>query len=108
MKILAGVLIGILGVILITTIPIDYGGPVSEVASAYIERCFHDTHALNVVAAILADYRLYDTLGEAFVLFAAILGVTMILGRNHHKTEEKIEQIDQLYGGSFDGDVYHR
>ncbi|MBU7015631.1 MAG: hypothetical protein HXS52_13570 [Theionarchaea archaeon] len=88
-------------------LPLEYGKPVSDVATYYITHCTEDTGAINVVAAILADYRLYDTVGEATVLFTAILGVTLILGRNHHRTEQKMKQLDKLYGGSPDGDVYH-
>jgi multisubunit Na+/H+ antiporter MnhB subunit len=106
-NVLAGILIVLWGCILAVTLPLHYG-PLHEVASDYLERSLQDTGSVNVVAAILADYRLYDTVGEATVLFTAILGVTLILGRNHHKTEEKIEQMDQLYGGSYDGNVHHR
>ena len=35
----------------------------------------------NLVASVLADWRAYDTMGEAIVLFTAILGVYMALGR---------------------------
>ncbi len=38
-----------------------------------------ETGAANIVTAILLDYRAYDTLGEATVLFCAILGVLAIL-----------------------------
>jgi len=38
-----------------------------------------ETGATNIVTAILLDYRAYDTLGEASVLFCAILGVAAIL-----------------------------
>jgi multisubunit Na+/H+ antiporter MnhB subunit len=34
---------------------------------------------VNLVAAVLADWRAYDTLGEAIVLFAAVLGVYVTL-----------------------------
>lgn len=105
-RILAVLVVLSLGVIL-TGVPLEYTG-LSETASHYLEGSLSDTGSRNVVAAILADYRLYDTLGEATVLFAAILGVTMLLGRSRHRTEERIRKIDQLYGGSYDGDVYHR
>ncbi len=98
MKILAGILIVVWGALLITTITFEYGAPLPEVALQYLEQS-HSMGPVNVVAVILADYRLYDTIGEATVLFAAILGVTLILGRNHHRTEQKIKQLDQLYGG---------
>ncbi|MBC7221770.1 hypothetical protein H5T56_02090 [Candidatus Bipolaricaulota bacterium] len=37
--------------------------------------------ANNVVTAIVFDYRGYDTLGEATVLFTAVTGVALILRR---------------------------
>jgi multicomponent Na+:H+ antiporter subunit B len=36
-------------------------------------------HTTNVVAAIVFDYRGFDTLGEEFILFAAVSGVVMLL-----------------------------
>lgn len=98
MKILAGILIIVWGVFLVVTVNLEYGAPLPEVALQYLEQS-GDMGPVNVVAVILADYRLYDTIGEATVLFVAILGVTLILGRNHHRTEQKIKQLDQLYGG---------
>ena len=100
------ILTGIWAVFLVG-LQLEYATPVSDVAAYYISHSVEDTGAVNVVAAILADDRLYDTIGEATVLFTAILGVTLILGRNHHRTEQKIKQLDKLYGGSPDGDVYH-
>ena len=35
-----------------------------------------DTGAINTIAAIILDYRAYDTLGEATVLFVAVLAVS--------------------------------
>jgi multicomponent Na+:H+ antiporter subunit B len=36
-------------------------------------------HTTNVVAAIVFDYRGFDTMGEEFILFAAITGVVLLL-----------------------------
>ena len=36
-------------------------------------------HATNVVAAVVFDYRGFDTLGEEFILFASVLGVALLL-----------------------------
>lgn len=105
--VLAGILVVVWGGIFYTSFHPEYG-ELTQVASQYLEQSFADTGSLNVVAAILADYRLYDTIGEATVLFAAILGVTLILGRNHHRTEQKIKQLDELYGGEPRGNVYRR
>ena len=48
----------------------------------YIERTTDEIHIPNVVTAVLASYRGYDTFGEAVVIFAAGLGVLLLLGLN--------------------------
>lgn len=37
------------------------------------------THATDLVTAVNFDYRAYDTLGEEFILFAAVLGMAIVL-----------------------------
>jgi len=49
------------------------------VAADYLQRSAGETGAGNVVMAILLDYRGYDTLGEATVIFASIVGAYAIL-----------------------------
>jgi len=44
----------------------------NHVAERYIEGAVAETGAINVIAAIIMDYRAFDTLGEATVLFVAI------------------------------------
>lgn len=44
----------------------------NEVSERYLERAIEETGALNVIASIIIDYRGFDTLGEATVLFVAI------------------------------------
>jgi multisubunit Na+/H+ antiporter MnhB subunit len=44
----------------------------NEVPQRYIENSIEETGALNVIASIITDYRAFDTLGEATVLFVAI------------------------------------
>jgi multicomponent Na+:H+ antiporter subunit B len=53
-----------------------YRGPYGFVlnASAPGER-----HVTNVVAAVVFDYRGFDTLGEEFILFASVVGVALLL-----------------------------
>jgi multicomponent Na+:H+ antiporter subunit B len=41
----------------------------------------YENGAANIVTAVVADYRLLDTLGEVVVLFAAAAGVALLLGR---------------------------
>jgi multicomponent Na+:H+ antiporter subunit B len=38
-----------------------------------------ERHVTNVVSAIVFDYRGFDTLGEEFILFAAVMGVALLL-----------------------------
>ncbi|MFC1453042.1 hydrogen gas-evolving membrane-bound hydrogenase subunit E [Verrucomicrobiota bacterium] len=45
----------------------------------YLSRGIEDTGAANIVTSILLDFRAYDTLGEATVLFCSILGALAIL-----------------------------
>jgi len=56
------------------------GAPVPQGVSAdYLARSAEETGAANSVMAILLDYRGYDTLGEATVIFVSVLGVYAIL-----------------------------
>jgi multicomponent Na+:H+ antiporter subunit B len=50
------------------------------VGRLYLEAAAHDVGAANVVTAVLSSYRGFDTLGETSVIFAAGLGVAMMLG----------------------------
>lgn len=60
----------------------DAASPASEhVSPYYIEKAEHDTHTPNIVTAILADYRGYDTLGETTVIFAAGVICLLLLRR---------------------------
>ncbi|HZD41063.1 MAG TPA: hydrogen gas-evolving membrane-bound hydrogenase subunit E [Terriglobales bacterium] len=52
-----------------------------HVAAVYIERSYAETHTPNMVTAVLADYRSYDTFGETVVILAAGLAVTLLLPR---------------------------
>ena len=51
-----------------------------NVSPRYIERAFEETAVPNMVTAVLADYRGYDTLGETTVIFAAGICCLLILG----------------------------
>lgn len=46
----------------------------------YLEKSAEDTGAVNIVASIILDYRAYDTLGEATVLFTAIIAILSLMG----------------------------
>jgi len=52
----------------------------THVAADYLEHTPKDTGVPNVVTAILASYRGYDTLGETVVVFTAAIGVLILIG----------------------------
>lgn len=56
-----------------------FGGPLREVALYYVEHGLDRTGAANLVTAILLDFRGYDTLGEATVLFTSVVGLLAVL-----------------------------
>ena len=47
----------------------------------YLERGLEETGSANIVTAVLLDFRAYDTLGEATVLFGAVIGALTVLRR---------------------------
>jgi multicomponent Na+:H+ antiporter subunit B len=51
-----------------------------HVAPYYLEHTDEDIGIPNVVTAVLASYRGYDTLGETTVIFTAAIGVLTLLG----------------------------
>ncbi|MEO0097131.1 MAG: hydrogen gas-evolving membrane-bound hydrogenase subunit E [candidate division WOR-3 bacterium] len=56
-----------------------FGQPIMKIASHYLVKGFEEIRAANQVAAIILDFRGYDTLGEATVLFTSVIGVLTIL-----------------------------
>lgn len=56
----------------------SYRGPYGDFISTLV---VYERHATDAVNAINYDYRAFDTLGEEFILFAAVLGVCMLLRR---------------------------
>lgn len=83
---LAAIPLALLGVVLLLAagaLP-AVGDPDSPAAThvspRYIERGHDETGAANLVTAVLADYRAYDTLGETTVICAAGLACWFILG----------------------------
>ena len=51
-----------------------------HVAPYYIEEGMNDTGVPNIVTAVLASYRGFDTLGEVAVIFTAGIAVLILLG----------------------------
>ena len=68
----------------------EYPGPYGDVLN---DHAVEERHALNVVAAVTFDYRGFDTLGEEFILFAAVIGVALLL--RAHRDEQETEAEDE-------------
>lgn len=70
----------------------DPGAPVhGHVVPRYIEESPAEVGVPNIVTAILASYRGYDTLGETTVIFTAAVGVLLLIGdalRVHRRENE--------------------
>ncbi len=61
---------------------LSFGNPSrTEMDDYFIANGQRQTGANNIVAAVLFDYRGIDTLGEASVLFVAVLGVGLVIRR---------------------------
>jgi len=90
LKILNLIVVVITGIILIYgTLDMpgwaDPNSPASRhVSPRYITKSAHDTSTPNMVTAVLADYRGYDTLGETTVIFSAGMACVLLL-RNRRK-----------------------
>ncbi|MFH1760727.1 MAG: hydrogen gas-evolving membrane-bound hydrogenase subunit E [bacterium] len=68
-----------------------FGEPLLTVSQTFISQGMAKTGAVNLVSAVLLDFRAYDTLGEVTVLFAAIWGVVLVLRK---KGRKKIDERD--------------
>lgn len=70
-----------------------FGYPVMRVAEYYLDHGLSKTGAANLVTSVILDFRAYDTLGEATVLFTAVIGALAVLRRiGRKKPGEKIEE----------------
>jgi multicomponent Na+:H+ antiporter subunit B len=68
----------------------DPGAPIHQhVAPRYIRGALPETGVPNIVTAVLASYRGYDTLGEVTVIFTAGVGVMLLLGGARRKRRHK-------------------
>ena len=96
-KVLAGVIAIVIGFILLQGIDDfpawgDAASPVnSGVASYYVEQALHDTAVPNIVTAVLADYRAFDTMFETCVVFVATIGIIGLLRRRIRNVSEHVQ-----------------
>jgi multicomponent Na+:H+ antiporter subunit B len=72
-----------------------YLGPYGDVLNAV---AVPERHVTDVVTAVNFDYRGFDTLGEEFILFAAVIGVAILL--RAQRDEEEREPNEFAFGRS--------
>lgn len=76
--------------LLITALTLPFGSPgMTDMDDYFIIHGQEQTGGNNIVTSIVFDYRGFDTLGEACVLFTAVIGVSALFRRR--KTEEDYE-----------------
>lgn len=75
-------------------------GQASPPASSYGDAAnaisVHERHITDAVTAVNFDLRGFDTLGEEYILFAAVMGVLLLL--RHHPDEQHAQSSDQAPG----------
>ncbi|NQS99949.1 MAG: DUF4040 domain-containing protein [Candidatus Omnitrophica bacterium] len=70
----------------------EFGQPIMRVGSIYLKEGLAKTGATNLVSSVILDFRAYDTLGEATILFTAVIGVLAIVRRiGRKKVDEEIK-----------------
>jgi len=89
-------IISIAGVQMFAAFP-AFGEPVMDRAltapsNYYLAYGLKQTGAANIVTAIILDYRAYDTLGEATVLFCSIMGALAILRKVARKRDDEQDE----------------
>ena len=74
----------------------EFGYPIMRVANIYLKEGLIKTGASNLVSSVILDFRAYDTLGEATILFTAVIGVLAIVRRiGRKKKDEVVEEDDE-------------
>jgi multisubunit Na+/H+ antiporter MnhB subunit len=59
----------------------------SDMDDYIIQNAQEETGSNNVVTAVIFDYRGFDTLGEATILFTAVMGVLLLLRTEKRRKE---------------------
>jgi len=63
-----------------------FGQPPADMDDYIINNAQGETGANNVVSSVVFDYRGYDTLGEATILFTAVTAVVMLFRAKKEET----------------------
>ena len=71
-----------------------FGNAAERVSQFYIQNAIAKTKAANIVSAIILDFRAYDTLGEATILFTSVIGVLALMRRKGRKYPHERDEPD--------------
>ncbi|MBN2287131.1 MAG: hypothetical protein JXQ26_09050 [Tissierellales bacterium] len=85
MRLFSAIIIAVLLIILllsgVSELP-PFGNPYNpdnnELSHSYLQESLKDTGALNIVTAIILDYRALDTFMEASILFTGIVVISIL------------------------------
>lgn len=81
----------------------DHNTPANAYLSQYyITHAVEDTHSYNIVTAVLADYRGFDTLFETCVMFLSGITAMMILSTKEKVHKNDVSTIDKDH---FESDI---
>ncbi len=71
-----------------------FGQTLTRVSDFYIKNALSKTGAANIVTSIILDFRAYDTLGEATVLFTAVIGVLTLMRKKGKKKPDERDEFN--------------
>jgi multicomponent Na+:H+ antiporter subunit B len=69
-----------------------YRGPYGDVLNRVAT---YERHVTDIVTAVNFDYRGFDTLGEEFILFISVVGVTLLLRKGEHAAIKRPPESDR-------------
>lgn len=67
----------------------SFGAPIMQVSQFYIAGAPEAAHSANIVSAITLFFRNFDALGEAVVVFSAMIGVLVIARKSARPQGDK-------------------
>jgi multisubunit Na+/H+ antiporter MnhB subunit len=90
--VITAILLVLATALLSPVVGLDFGNPrFSEMDDHMIETGQEVTGANNIVTGIVFDFRGFDTLGEATVLFTAVLGVGLMFRKRSEDEDYEYE-----------------
>lgn len=73
-----------------------FGQPYMKASQFFLDNAKEATGAVNLVSSVVLNFRVYDTLGEATVLFASVIGVLAVMRKVGRKDVSRGEIEDEL------------